>query len=78
MPLSQESQLMSNINGLHFSVRASGHGFELLDAGGKVIAWTLDQEFALRILLALELQAEEVPLSCSKIIKICIEHQITH
>jgi hypothetical protein len=43
-----------------------------------VIAWTLDQESALRILLALELQAKEVPLSCSKIIKICIEHQITH
>jgi hypothetical protein len=41
-----------------FSARASGDGFELLDPGGNIIAWTLDGKWALRILLALELLFE--------------------
>ena len=37
-----------------FSTRASGDGYELLDANGEVIAWTLDEQWAWRILMALD------------------------
>lgn len=45
--------------GLHFALKASGDGYELLDADGDVIAWTLDRKWALRILMALETDQEE-------------------
>jgi hypothetical protein len=53
---------MSEINGLNYSARESGDGFELLDAGGEVFAWTLDKKWAWQILIALErLALEEKP-----------------
>jgi hypothetical protein len=47
------------MSGPRFSIRASGDGYELLDAKGEVIAWTLDRKWACRILMALEFA--EVP-----------------
>lgn len=49
--------IVTELNGLKYSVRPSGDGYELLDFDGEVIAWTLDRKWALRILLALELQS---------------------
>jgi hypothetical protein len=40
---------------IEVTVRQSGDGFELLDAQGKAIAWTLEKKWALKILLGLEL-----------------------
>jgi len=37
----------------------SGDGYGLLDAEGNIVAWTLDKKWALRILLALELEQME-------------------
>ena len=37
-----------------YSIRQSGDGFEILDAQGNTIAWTLDKAWALQILLGLE------------------------
>jgi len=51
LPLSKES------NGASYSARPSGDGYEILNADGEVIAWTLDRIWSLRILLGLELAA---------------------
>jgi hypothetical protein len=41
-------------------MRQTGDGYELLNADGEVVAWTLDRIWALKILLALEqLQLQE-------------------
>jgi hypothetical protein len=37
-----------------FSIKASGDGYEILCPEGEVVAWTLDRQWALRIVLALE------------------------
>ena len=37
-----------------FSIRQSGDGYQVLDASGNAIAWTLDRKWALQILLGLE------------------------
>jgi hypothetical protein len=47
--------MANNANGLTYSIRVSGHGYELLDTDGEVVAWILDRKLALTILLALEM-----------------------
>ena len=55
MPTDPHLISMSELNGLTYSIRASGDGFEILDTDGRVVAWTLDKKWAWRILVALEL-----------------------
>jgi hypothetical protein len=43
-----------------FYLRTNGDGFEMLDANGQVIAWTLDSTWGLRILVALEIEHDEL------------------
>jgi hypothetical protein len=38
-----------------FSIKESGDGYELLNPDGEVIAWTLDKQWAWRIVMGLEL-----------------------
>ena len=40
---------------MSYSIRQSGNGFEVLDAQGDAVAWTLEKKWALKILLGLEL-----------------------
>ena len=44
----------NDVNGPSYSAKASGDGYELLDPDGNVIAWTFDQQWAWRIIVALE------------------------
>jgi hypothetical protein len=53
---------MREFIGPNYSARATGDGFELCDADGRVVAWTLDAQWAWRILVALErLALDEKP-----------------
>lgn len=46
--------MTSNRDSIELFVRDSGDGFEVLDANGIVIAWTLNRFWAWCIILALE------------------------
>jgi hypothetical protein len=46
--------MTNELDGLHFSIRESGDGYELIDKEGKVVVWMLDKRRALRMFVALE------------------------